>query len=496
MEVHTATSLHPRLDEDNNSMRSLPSAPPPLYTTNQTFIKSPSYRISWARIWTVAFTACLAVLLPWLYATYTTVTYAYMGYEYHYRAFNWLIGLSLSLFVASVLPLKVDRPGTVFLWIMFVLAFVPTQMLSSVSLKMAEDQVLVLQMAVLLGFSALLLANATPPLQLRMGFGVWRQYAVYFGFISAGCYLLLIASFGLPSAVPSFTDVYDVRLEHREQLASGNPIISYVWSWAGKVVNPLIIAFGVINRKHVLVAAGVAGQLYLYALNGSKSALLSFLLIVTVVILVRLMSQRFALAVTGGAVLLIGLSKLLDYLLVTEWFTALFGQRLLIVPGILTGFYFEFFDSRPKGLWAYSFLGGLFDYPYDRDPSFLIGTYYYGNELQRANANLWADGFANAGVLGVLLVSALAGVVVWLFNSIARGRSLLVLSVLAGLAAFNLASASLFSSLLTHGIALSLGAALLMPYRSEEGSQAPTGTSDPNRSPIGGSGHAEGLTRL
>ena len=89
-----------------------------------------------------------------------------------------------------------------------------------------------------------------------------------------------------------------------------------------------------------------------------------------------------------------------DKLLHSEWFTAILLQRLIATPGLLTGMYVEFFSAHPKAMLAHSVLAPFLAYPYDREPSFLIGRAYFGSETVQANANIWADGYANFGWAG------------------------------------------------------------------------------------------------
>src|SRR5205807_742871 len=53
--------------------------------------------------------------------------------------------------------------------------------------------------------------------------------------------------------------------------------------------------------------------------------------------------------------------------------------RPLIVPGILTGQFFDFYVDRPKALLTYSVLGRFLGHAAGIPPSALIGLLYYGD---------------------------------------------------------------------------------------------------------------------
>jgi hypothetical protein len=156
-----------------------------------------------------------------------------------------------------------------------------------------------------------------------------------------------------------------------------------------------------------------------------------------------------------------GISLFFGYGLMAE---SLVGVRMTALPGLLTGYYYEFFSSHPQAHLGHSILSSLVDYPYAVEPPYLIGARYFHSASNDANANIWADAYANFGYAGIVLFTILFAILLWLYDSIATGsRNTRVAALAIGLPAFALANGGLLTSLLTNGVALAMLLVYLMP---------------------------------
>ena len=170
--------------------------------------------------------------------------------------------------------------------------------------------------------------------------------------------------------------------------------------------------------------------------------------------MIRRMRHIFGLAVIGGGVIVVLLSILVDHFSDSNWMSSLLIRRAIATPGLLTGFYFDFFSKNEFFLYTHSFFRYFIDCPYPYAPPFLIGLHYFGNPQVSANANLWADGFANLGYLGIFLHSLILGGVLWFMDCLARPFDRRMALLLIFPPAYATVDSALFTSLLTHGIAL------------------------------------------
>jgi hypothetical protein len=166
-------------------------------------------------------------------------------------------------------------------------------------------------------------------------------------------------------------------------------------------------------------------------------------------------------AIFGGA-------AALDFFGYSRTFSALIQERMTGMPGLLTGYYYEFFSTHPKALLGHSIFHSFVDYPYMFEPRRMIGYVYYHDTAMSANANLWADAYANFGYLGILCFTLLLAAVMWLYDSSSSGRNLYITALVIALPAFAVANSALLTSLLTHGIGLAMVLMYLMPTAIDE----------------------------
>ncbi len=419
----------------------------------------------WERHLVVGAMTLYPVLLFWTYRYTISPSSSGRGYVYdNPDSFAPVVtAFLLAIVPALMLPIGARRPGTVILWALYLIAYVPSQILPPMTIDVTSWQLLQLQVALAAGFGILLVANAMPTSKLPPSpFPArWFWPALF------GATIVMLAAviwfLGLPRSLPSFGEVYDVRATFLSNRDTAPFPIAYVWGWLGQVIFPLLIVIGVIRRRALPLLAGIGGQVLLYGMSGAKTLLFSIALAVVLYGVLLLAREYLGVLCSAGACVLVVGSSALDRLLDTPWFTALLVQRILVTPGLLTGFYYDFFISHEKTMLSQSVLTPFFDYPYDTSVAYLIGERYLNSPTTMANANIWADGYANLGVTGVLLVSLVAGAVIWAFNGLNRRHGVLLTGALVGSVSFSLANSAIFTALLTHGIALLLGVLWLMP---------------------------------
>jgi hypothetical protein len=298
----------------------------------------------------------------------------------------------------------------------------------------------------------------------------WTMIAV----LSAACYALIFARFGFQIRLVALTDVYDLRSAYREDLESNGRLVAYAMAWQGNVLNPLIIGFGLARRRTSFIAAGAIGQLALFSITGQKAVLFSAMFILLLFIAYRRSGKWFGFNAVWGSSLVVIVCALLDTVQNSTLFVSLFVRRFIITSGLLTGYYFDFFSINEKAKYAYSFFSRFFDYPYQATPAFVIGEYYFGSSTTSSNANIWADGFANFGLGGMVTITLIAGGIFWLYDSLMADTDRRLAVLMLGTMSISFASSSLPVILLTHGLGLALLLAFLMPRVRESAVNAST----------------------
>jgi hypothetical protein len=385
-------------------------------------------------------------------------TYAYMGF--FFTPPGSALASSATLLFAILpgwrMPISSTRPSTLVAWVLYVLVYVPAQIVPIFASDRAFISYYPFQIALFSGFLILLVFGMLPVLSIPTPrLTPWMFWPVL-GVFSIAVYASVIVRYGIPTSLPSLGDVYDVRSEFNEQARQQGAFLAYGMSWQAKVVNPLFMANGIVKRNPAFLAAGVGGQLLLFALAGHKTVLFSAFLVVGILIAIRNRGALVGVLMSLGASSLVLLSLLSDMLTNGNIVTSLFVRRLILVPGLLTGYYHEFFSENPKTRSFGPFLNAVFEHPYDLSIPNVIGLQYFDKVTMSANANLWADGFASFGYFGVISFSLVLGVILWTLNSLSDKSDWRIAIVLAGVASFSLVNSSLMTSIGTHGIGFAI----------------------------------------
>lgn len=262
---------------------------------------------------------------------------------------------------------------------------------------------------------------------------------------------IIIQTFGIHFNFSQVDDVYDLREAYRDQV---NRLSGYAMNWQSKIINALLLALGFVNKNKLLICIGVLGQLFIFSITGQKSVALSSVFILVIIFCLRKSGRDFVLYFVYGITALVFLTMALDLVTNSSEYTSLFIRRMLITPGLLLSYYFDFFSVNPQVHLSHSILDPFLTYPYDKLPPFLIGEHYFGRVGLAANANLWADGFANFGYAGIIGFTVLLVGILYLYDSISANRNFIVSAALIAMPAWSLVDTSLITSLLTHGIVI------------------------------------------
>ena len=391
-------------------------------------------------------------ILHYAYVLHIAPLFTYLQYGYRppdLRYYGTTIVMVAVL--ALLLPRRIERPSHIIAWLLYLVAVLPGMIVPQFSPALSEPQAFELALwvggcfllVVLLGTRQTL--RGFVPLAPLPSRTWWRLIGVLFVLLNA----IVVAYAGIKLTLPSFEDVYGVRGEFRATEAL-DPALAYVVPLLDKIINPILILRGLWYRRWLWAAAGVLGQLYLYALQGNKTAVLSPLALVAAFVFLR-RRRPF-----GPAILASGVLGSIAIMTVDLWqnsndLTSLFVRRVLVTPGIVLSGYVQVFEDIPKARLGYSVLRNVYPYPYEKEPPDLVGAEFFDDPFTHANASWLADGYANFGYPGMLAATVVLVLLLWAIDDATRGLPTgfaCLLFVMPGLA---LAESAILTALLTHG---------------------------------------------
>ncbi|WP_347861526.1 hypothetical protein U0355_12915 [Salimicrobium sp. PL1-032A] len=404
-------------------------------------------------------------MLHIIYVQVISPDFYYLGYIYiPMTGWEWVFSLSITMFGAFLLPISITRPSRVVTWLLFLIVVIPCNFVPYYTLEHKSYAIYLFQLTLLLSLFILSKFSDLPLLRISGLYIHKKVFWLFVALVSLGFYVILIHTFGFRLQIPMLDDVYELREDYR---GSVNRLSGYSINWQSKVVNTLLIAYGISNKKFWVVLLGFVGQLFIFSITGHKSVLLSVFMILGFWFALRKSGRNFALYFTVSF-LLLSLFTFIMSLAGSTIAASLFIRRMIITPGMLSGFFIDFFSDHERYHLSHSVLGTVNNNPYGKTPPFLIGEKFFGKSDMAANANMFADAYANFGTAGVLAFVFLLGGILWLYDCITLTKPLIESSLFLSIAAWSLTDTALLTSLLTHGILLTLIIVYLFPEKEVE----------------------------
>ena len=376
----------------------------------------------------------------------------------------YAIMLALLIGLAMMLPIRLTRPGDFLLWTIYVLVVIPSLTISYLARTVSDGTQVMLGLVISSCFAGAILAGRLPARRLGQRIRPLSVRAFWICVIafSAVTYLALAASGSLQLSLPGLNNVYAVRSAFVSANAA-NKLLAYAMPNQANVINPLILAVGILTRRWWMVALALVGELLLYGAAGHKSVLFAVPALLVVAWVFRGGRRPSSSIILWGFAGIIVVSAVADQILHSIWLSSLFTRRFIDVPGLLTGAWVNVFGQIPQAHFAYGFLSPFLTYPYAVAPPFVVANVFFGQSGLNANANLFADGYANFGWAGMAFEAALFLAVVVLVNALGRRLPLQAAVLLLVMPAVALSNASMLTSLLTHGVVLLLLVMALAP---------------------------------
>ncbi len=411
--------------------------------------------------------AFYVVVFVLVYNSVIVPVWRYAGFQSLATPARAACGAVLAILPSLWMPVGLKRPSQILYWLLYLLVVVPVCLVPIYALQDQSSGPLLFAACIVAMLALVGMIYRLPLLPLPRVHLKSYEFTVMLGLLSAIFYALIIAAFGLHFRYIALADVYTVRSQFEETLHNTSPLVAYAVCWQMYVINPLLMAMGFTSRRISLALAGLAGQFAIYSIAGFRDVLFSaaFLLYLLWAMQSRKpFGTRLVLtwtAIFSGA-------AALEFFGYSRTLAGLIQERMTGTPGLLTGYYYEFFSTHPKALLGHSIFKPFVDYPYALGPPNLIGFVYYHDTGMSANANFWADAYANFGYAGIVCFTLLLALVLWLYDSGSAGRNRYVTALVIALPAFAVANSGLLTSLLTHGIGLAMLLMYLMPAAMDE----------------------------
>lgn len=385
-------------------------------------------------------------LLDYGYVLYVNPLFSYNGFFLDLNLKKYIFSIFFIMLLTFLFIKESGRFSLSILNMLFLIMLIPF-----LSLYALENQPTVHFLFVMFGFSITLVICRTKPIRGISFEASPKLFWLLIAILSSTTFVGLFFFNGLPSLTAiNLLDVYEVR----SSVNYGPLIFSYLIPWQAKVINPVLLGIGILNKKRNIFFVGLTLQMTLFLYTGHKA----YLFIPLVVIGVGYAIKKKRLLITA----LLGLNvTIVTCLVMYKYFNegllaSLFLRRTMFVPMKNYYYYLDFFSENEKTHLAHSIFGSFLIPNYDMPTPNLIGAIYYNNPDTWVNAGYLADAYANFGVMGILIFAIVLGLLLKVFDYLALNIGIEMVTVASFMAFFSLLSGALLTTMLTGGILISL----------------------------------------
>lgn len=252
----------------------------------------------------------------------------------------------------------------------------------------------------------------------------------------------------------SLTDIYSYRMEMRE--VSMPAIIRYLFIFVGGAILPYCFSYFLTRKAYLLVGISFIAGVLIFSINGMKTWLISYLLIIGVFITIKLNKDKIIpyvlLFLCGSIILSLYLYRSSDNIILT----ALLG-RTIYLPSKIGYNYITFFDQNHFLFLRESILSSFFDPPYPVNSAFyIVGGDFTDIYTSRANNGLWGDAYANFGLIGIVIYPIVLAYILRVLERTMIGQDIRLLFSITFILLWSAVNISFFTWLVTGGVIIFL----------------------------------------
>lgn len=400
-----------------------------------------------------------AFALLWLgYSRFIVPIYGYSGFEWAPNKVKMFESLVALVLFAISLPSKVKRPSDFFIHVHFLLPIMPMLVLYGTS-----DLPRAYMYFVILAFAIVCFVRKFKLPKIK-GDMISIQGMIWSLVIIAAIYIIsIMLKGGLRYFNLNLMKVYGSRSLAAESLPG---IYGYFSPMISKVLLPFILVLAVYSRKWIVAFLSLAGSFMMFALTHHKGPIFYPFLVLGIYYM--MCSQKWKLQLLIGGYIIIILVSLAPFFISNPKKTeqplsriimgSILIRRACFVPAKLNFAYYDFFSRHPHTMLAQSKLTfRLVEYPYELDPSHLIGYHYYNNKLTGANTGWLGSGYMNFGFVSLLIYAIFIGFLLSMVDTLAKRRDLKISVAVLFIPFFTLfLSSDLPTAMLTHGLLLAM----------------------------------------
>jgi len=420
-----------------------------------------------SRLYFFVLTNIYIFCLIYLYCEFVYPKYSYLGLQLNDNVDSLLIlfiGMATSFFVFFI-KRRIDGPLEILIIITYLVIYLPALNLALICLNQ-NNNLFSLYSSYTLAMIILIFISKVNVKKINLKSLTGKQFKIIFYGIVALLFSVVFLAYKPDLSniykLADFKDVYDIRGDYREANNNIPSFIKYFFTWLVKFFIPIFFVFAIVRKSVAQWVLSFAMLFSMFMVSGHKSIILGFGLIGLMYLVVsskkndslQILKYLSYLVISSLGLALINLNVLQEIIV----------RRAILMPGILSNMFFNYFNENGFAYMGYSFMSFIVDYKYSATPPYVIGEYYFGRPDMSANANYMASAYADFGVLGVVFITLICGIYFKIINIIVEYKQIKKIScMMAIVPMWALLDSSFITVMFTHGLFLLLIFIILIP---------------------------------
>jgi|APSaa5957512535_1039671.scaffolds.fasta_scaffold40496_1 hypothetical protein len=389
-------------------------------------------------------------LLTFAYATFVTPVFSYEGNDWIPNQMKLWESFIMLTIILVFIPKRFNKPSDILLHIQLLLPILPMLVLYGASDKPREYIYYTI-----VSFFILMLIVRYLDFKLLAMPKISSKIIGRILLVMGGLYILSIITFGgLKYLNFDLKKVYEFRSISASNLPT---IFGYFSPIVSKVFLPFLLIISIVNKSKTFICISIAFSILAFGMTHHKGTLFYPFLAMG---LYYIFTMKNVIPMMIIAYLSIIVISLLIYMINESniFFGSLLLRRVYFVPAQINYFYYDYFSLNSFILWAESKLTlGLIDYQYPLSMPRMIGLEYFGNEITNANTGWIGSGYAQAGLIGMIIYSVIIGIIFNTLNIFSKRVNKNIILPITIVPVFSvMTSSDLPTAFLTHGLILVL----------------------------------------
>lgn len=411
------------------------------------------------------------LIIDFFYFNYILEIYAYEGFKGNINSYfsNFIISLSF-LFPFIINNREKFNISNYLIFILIVGILIPSSSLYSFGGLSLNWYLINFGFFVFLTFSNNYLDKFEFKSFSLNNYTLFNLFLLIITFLSSA---LFVNKFGLKINLDLLTLDSELIANQRQlykSVAAPAGIVGYLIANLYNIIIPVLFGISIIFKKRILMLLSIVMCLIVFSTTSARSLPFTLILLLGIILIERLISLPRQYHYLLGYFFILFIGGIIFYFIpkgsLLVIIPALIFNRIIFSPQLVSESYFNYFQDNNYTYLLDTTIGSFIGKSYYTDLPLEIGRIFFNNA--NANTGIISDGYAKMGIFGVFISAIILLIILKLISIISKQKNLILIKVIVTKPIFVLINGSIFTSILTNGLLISLFLITLIPHQKKE----------------------------